>query len=150
MTRRSIYLSLAVIVAFAALLLVAVPRVRADSPAFTVTTSGDVVLPAQTVFTHSYTVTNTGDAAGAAGVWETTSAYIIVVSTPAPQCAVYYGSLHGGGKVQAGTYCNLGTIEPGASVTVTETFKTKYGPVCPTVAVNRRSPVDAHWCVTIQ
>lgn len=124
--------------------------VSASGPAFTVTTSGDVTLSAQTTFTHSYTVTNTGDAAGAAGVWETTSSYLVIVSTPAPQCAIYYAFLHGGAKVQGGTYCNLGTIEPGASVTITETFKTKTFSCGPTIAVNKRSPIDAQWNVTIQ
>lgn len=143
--RSAITLLATLAIAFAG----ASPAVAA-SPAFTVTTSGDVALPAQTAFAHTYTVTNTGDAAGQAGVWETTSSYLVILSVQSPQCSIYYAFLHGGAKVQGGTYCNLGIIQPGASVTVTEMFKTKTFSVSPTIAVNHRSPIDGRWLVTIQ
>lgn len=82
------------------------------------------LVPAQTTFTHAYTVTNLGTAPGVAQVWDAFSYYYVVVELP-PECRIYTAMLMRRLQ-QAGVWCDLGTLEPGQSVHVSMTLKTKF------------------------
>lgn len=139
----------AILFATAAVLAAVAPASAAPAPHFVATTSYPGTLPTTTQFQHAYTVTNDGDAPGAFGVWETFGTAVTVITIQSPDCAIYYGSLKGGGKVQAGVYCKGPILNPGQSITYSSTLKTKFGSACANISVNNRSVQSGRWCVTV-
>jgi len=139
----------AILFAIAALAASVAPASAAPAARFVASTADAGTLPATTQFQHAYTVTNVGDAPGAFGVWETFGTAVTVITIQSPDCAIYYGSLKGGGKVQAGVYCKGPILNPGQSITYSSTLKTKFGSACANISVNDRSVRSGFWCVTV-
>lgn len=162
MTRRSVYLSFAVILAFGALLLVAVPRVRGadEQPDFTIAVEPlPPTVPYQGLFTVRFTVTNIGTAPGLYQTTDQFATYVLPTDDISPGCAVRYVLVRMHRQV-AGIDCLQRVMQaPGESVTYWYTLKAKSFSIAGLVRVNANHNVnpaesdytnnDARWYLNI-
>lgn len=150
------------ILAIAAVLAITAPATAVATatglPDLTIASSqpGDVA-PLST-FSHSFTLTNAGGAAGQAQVHDSFSTTFDVVALDNKDCYVATVLVRMR-RQQAGVVCNLGAIEPGASVTVTETLRARYTSFSGSVVVNRNHNIEleadysnnsGYWSVTVR
>jgi hypothetical protein len=146
------------ILAIAIAAVIAAPVAATGLPDLTIASSQPGEVAPLSTFTHSFTVTNVGGAAGQAQVHDSFSTNFDVVALDNADCHVATVLVRMR-RQQAGVVCALGAIAPGASVTVVETLRAKYTSYSGSVVVNRNRNVEleadyannsAYWSVAVR
>jgi hypothetical protein len=159
-SRRDSPLRRLILALVAVLAMIAAPATAMGTalPDLTIVSSQPGDVAPLTTFTHSFTVTNAGGTAGQAQVHDSFSTAFDVVALDNPDCYVATVLVRMR-RQQAGVVCNLGEIEPGTSLTVTETLRAKYTSYSGSVVVNRNHNVEleadysnnsAYWSVSVR